>query len=398
MRELAPALLADVDEGRLISPKQRSYQQDVGDQIREKNIYAIPARVVDKIREDEESDNNLASVDIVVDGIRNPSEMAYLRDTFPHFFVIAVFAPFEVRWKRREDDYDGNVWPFRRDDERDSGEFERPWGQKVQLCVDRSDVLISNDRQFSEPWIRAELQQNMASYIELMKNPGSRGPHPWELNMAQAYEASLMSSCCKRRVGAIVVREETGQRLSRSYVIASGYNEAPLDIPSCTDRGGMNRPDYCYKDEKIKAALKEQYRLCPKCGTELEFTEDFDLPFICPNDDCRARLGSDFIPGRMLDLCIAIHAEEAAVLQASKFGGTQVDGSTLYTTTFPCPLCAKMIVYAGIEKVFFAEPYPEDEAINALREGDVPTELFEGVKGRAYHRLFEPPAYKPEGG
>lgn len=81
-------------------------------------------------------------------------------------------------------------------------------------------------------------------------------------------------------------------------------------------------------------------------------------------------------------------------MQASRFGGTQVDGSVLFTTTFPCPLCAKMILHAGIEKVFFAEPYPQDEAIDALTEGDIRAELFEGVKGRAYHRLFEPPLYK----
>jgi dCMP deaminase len=99
----------------------------------------------------------------------------------------------------------------------------------------------------------------------------------------------------------------------------------------------------------------------------------------------------------MLDLCIAVHAEEAALLQAAKFGGTEIDGSLLYTTTFPCPLCAKMIIQAGIEKVIFAEPYPQDDAINALSDGGVPAELFEGVKGRAYHRLFEPPPYKQKG-
>jgi len=398
MRELAPWFVPDLDKGKLVSPAHRAYQQDVGDRIRKERIHAIPERVVASIRQAEESDMAAASSHIVIDGIRNPSEMTYLRDRFPHFFVVAVFAPFDVRWKRREEDYGGNQRPFRRDDERDSGEFERPWGQKVQICVDRSDVLISNEGDFVDPSIEEELQGKLNSYIDLMRKPGSRGPHPWELNMAQAYEASLMSSCCKRRVGAIVVKEEATERRPRTYVIASGYNEAPASIRSCADRGGMNRPEYCYKDEKIKAVLKEQYRVCPSCGTKLTFPEEFDLPFICPNGECRARLGSDFVPGRMLDLCIAVHAEEAALLQASRFGGTEVDGSILYTTTFPCPLCAKMIVHAGIEKVFFAEPYPEDEAINALDEGRVPTELFEGVKGRAYHRLFEPPAYKPEGG
>lgn len=395
MRELAPSLVPDVDRDKLVSREHRAYQQDIGDKVRKKQIYAMPEKVVSNIREDEESDTALASLPIVIDGIRNPSEMTCLRDTFPHFFVIAVFARFEIRWNRREKDYKGNMRAFRRDDERDSGEFEPAWGQKVQLCVDRSDVLISNERDFVEPIIEQELQQRVDSYIDLMREPGSRGPHPWELNMAQAYEASLMSTCCKRRVGAIVVKEEATERRPRTYVIASGYNEAPSSIRSCADRGGTNRPEYCYKDEKIKAVLKEQYEVCPKCGTRLEFPEEFDLPFTCPN--CGARLGSDFIPGRMLDLCIAVHAEEAALLQASKFGGTEVDGSTLYTTTFPCPLCAKMILYAGVERCVFAEPYPEDEAIDALKEGGVPAELFEGVKGRAYHRLFEPPPYSPEG-
>ena len=330
--------------------------------------------------------------------------MTHLRNEYPHFFVIAVFAPVQVRFDRVREYYGGkSPDDFERDDARDSGEFEPYWGQKVQLCVDRSDILISNERQWDEPRIREELQEKINDYIDLMKRPGLRGPNPWELNMGQAYEASLMSSCCKRKVGAIIVREEGREdrreevmqrrpQQSRSYIIASGYNEAPLNIRPCIQRGGDAKPEYCYKDEKIKAVLRKEYKRCPKCGKELRFPEEFSLPFTC---DCGARLGSDFMPSRMLDLCIAVHAEEAAILQASKFGGMQVEGSTLYTTTFPCPLCAKMIVHAGIKAVYFAEPYPEDEAINILEEAGMPPKLFEGVKGRAYHRLFEPSPYKP---
>jgi len=394
MRELAPKFVDDLDEEKLYSPKHRSYQQDVGDKIRKRKIDAIPAEVVKKIKEDEKRDKSLQSRDIVIDGIRNPSEMTYLSDVYPHFFLVAVFAPVDVRWDRiyERGDYDGDQYAFERDDTRDSGELEPAWGQKVQLCVDRSDILISNERQFVEPHIKEELQGTLNSYIQLMKNPGSRGPHPWELNMGQAYEASLMSTCCKRKVGAVIVKEKAMEDRSRSYVIAGGYNEAPLNVMPCFQRGGSARPEYCYRDEKIKAVLRKEYKHCPKCGKELQIPAEFDLPFIC---DCGARIGSDFIPGRMLDLCIAVHAEEAAILQASKFGGTQIEGSTLYTTTFPCPLCAKMIVHAGIGTVVFAEPYPQDEAIGTLEEANVGRFLFEGVKGRAYHRLFEPPPYKP---
>ncbi len=391
MRELAPRFIKDLDKQKLVSPKDREYQQWVGNEIRKQDFYAIPQKVFGKIRDDEKKDSALASMDIVVDGIRNPGEMVFLRDKFPHFFVISVFASFSTRWKRSQKAYEGNEWSFRRDDERDSGESEPSHGQKVQLCVDRSDISISNDIQFDQPSIKEELQNRLGEYVHLMKEPAWRGSHPWELNMAQAYDASLASTCCKRKVGAVVVKEEAdvGDHRQRNYVIATGYNEVPLNIKSCADRGGRNNPEYCYKDEKIKEVIRRDYQKCPKCGTEIKFEENFTLPIICSNPECDARIGKDFIPGRMLDICPAVHAEESAILQASKFGGTQIDGSVLYTTTFPCPLCAKMIVQAGIIKCYFVEPYPQDDAIKALDEGGITAQLFEGVKGRAYHRLFE---------
>lgn len=388
MRDIAPSLIDDVDNEKLNNPEYRKYQQDIGNKIRAKELFSIPQALVGKIQVDEDGDKSLRDRDIVIDSIRNPSEMNYLRGIFPRFFVMAVFAPWVARWERIKNIYGERQRDFLRDDAQDSGEDEPTFGQKVQLCVDRSDILISNERQFEEPCIKEELQANVGSYVGLMRKPGARGPHQWELNMGQAYQASLMSTCCKRKVGAIVAREEATKEGARSYVIAGGYNEVPPRVRSCAQRGGDAKPEYCYKDEKIKEALKDEYNYCPGCGKELQIPEEFILPFIC---DCGARIGKDFIPGKVLDLCIAVHAEEAAILQASRFGSTQIEGNTLYTTTFPCRLCSKMIVHAGIEKVVFAEPYPEDEAINILAEAKVPTLLFEGVKGRAYHRLFEPP-------
>lgn len=396
MREIAPRYVKGVDKDKLYDPKNRSYQQYIGNEIRNKKIDAIPKGVLKRIKKDEGEDKSLKSKDIVIDGIRNPREITFFQDIYPHFFVIAVFATYQVRWSRKSDIYNGNQYDFDRDDVQDSGEFEPAWGQKVQLCVDRSDVLISNNLPFEEqPRIKEELQSRIKGYIDLMKSPGKTRPQPWELNMSQAYQASLMATCCKRKVGAVIVKEQALEGRPRSYVIASGCNEAPLTVIPCIQRGGTTKPDYCYRDEKIKTVLRNEYKRCPKCGAEIEFAEEFDLPFLCPNSECDAKIGRDFIPGRMLDLCIAVHAEQAALLQTSRFGSTQVEGGILYTTTFPCPLCAKEIVNAGISRVVFAEPYPQDDAIRVLEEANVPAELFEGVKGRAYNRLFEPPPYKP---
>jgi len=382
MRDIASKEIQDVDMDKLYSPKKRSYQQDIGNQIRAKNVYSIAAKVGDDITAHENANHLLSVAPIVIDGIRNPAEMIYFRDRFPHFFSIAVFAPKGIRWLRKRDVYEGDQAAFEVDDSRDAGDSEPAYGQAVQLCVDRSDILVSNEKQFTEPRVKQDLQDKIELYVSLMRRPGSMLPHNWELVMGQAYHSSLMSTCCKRRVGAVIIKEDVTDRQSRSYVIASGYNEAPINIRTCSQRGGRTDPWYCHKDEKIKDKLKEQYQWCPRCGEKLDFAKLTTLPFICPK--CHSRLGSDFIPGRMLDLCIAVHAEEAALLQAARFGATAVDGSVLYTTTFPCPLCAKMIVQSGIRKILFAEPYPQAEAVDILGEAGIPAELFEGVKGRAY--------------
>jgi deoxycytidylate deaminase len=71
-----------------------------------------------------------------------------------------------------------------------------------------------------------------------------------------------------------------------------------------------------------------------------------------------------------LDLCRAVHAEERAILQAAKYGGMSLEGSALYTTTFPCKLCAKKILETGISTVIYVEPYPKSDSFKMLEEAE----------------------------
>ncbi len=98
------------------------------------------------------------------------------------------------------------------------------------MCVDRSDLIISNERQFTEPSVKQDLQDKLDLYLMMMEKPGSTLPHDWELNMGQAYESSLMSTCCKRKVGAVIAKEDTVGGQARSYIVATGDNEAPTNI------------------------------------------------------------------------------------------------------------------------------------------------------------------------
>lgn len=62
----------------------------------------------------------------------------------------------------------------------------------------------------------------------------------------------------------------------------------------------------------------------------------------------------DFIEaGKNSELSSALHAEQALIVEAAR-KGISLEGADIYVTVFPCPVCAKMIAYSGIKRVFFS--------------------------------------------
>ena len=55
-----------------------------------------------------------------------------------------------------------------------------------------------------------------------------------------------------------------------------------------------------------------------------------------------------------MDKCLCLHAEESAVMEA---GRPRTLGGTIYTTSFPCQLCTKMIIQAGIVRIVYNKNY-----------------------------------------
>ncbi len=121
------------------------------------------------------------------------------------------------------------------------------------------------------------------------------------------------STCLRRNVGAVVVKNK--------QVLATGYNGAPSGIVHCEEVGCMR--------------------------------EELGIP-----------------SGERHELCRALHAEQNAFLQAARHG-ISLDRGTLYITTQPCSICAKMIINVGIKKVVIEGSYPDEMAINFLNEAGV---------------------------
>ncbi|MGM9544201.1 MAG: nucleoside deaminase [Romboutsia timonensis] len=58
------------------------------------------------------------------------------------------------------------------------------------------------------------------------------------------------------------------------------------------------------------------------------------------------------------------HGEVVAIRDACKNLGTHnLSGCTLYTTGEPCPMCLSAIMWAGIEKVYYAKSLDENSAL-----------------------------------
>ncbi len=84
------------------------------------------------------------------------------------------------------------------------------------------------------------------------------------------------------------------------------------------------------------------------------------MPYI--NGDPR----SSFKKGINIELSTALHAETRLIAEASRLG-ICLDGAELFTTTFPCPWCAKVLAYSGIRRVYFVEGYSVLDAESILK-------------------------------
>jgi deoxycytidylate deaminase len=106
----------------------------------------------------------------------------------------------------------------------------------------------------------------------------------------------------------------------------------------------------------------------------------------------------------LLEFSRVIHAEMSAISDAARLGRA-TKNAILFCTTFPCHLCAKHIVAAGIDRVVFLEPYPKSlsqklHPDSITFETDVAKKvLFEpfiGISPRRYRDIFEKKTRKTE--
>ena len=145
----------------------------------------------------------------------------------------------------------------------------------------------------------------------------------WETYfMSIATLVASRSTCLRRAVGAVIVKNRR--------VLATGYNGAPTGIKHCMDAGCLR--------EKLDVQSGERH-----------------------------------------ELCRGIHAEQNAIIQAA-FHGVSIKDGTLFCTNLPCSICTKMIINAGINKIYYQSGYADFMSEELLKEAGIEVIKIEIIK------------------
>jgi dCMP deaminase len=121
------------------------------------------------------------------------------------------------------------------------------------------------------------------------------------------------STCLRRAVGALIVKDKR--------ILSTGYNGAPTGLKHCLEMGCLR--------EKLNVPSGEKH-----------------------------------------ELCRGIHAEQNAIIQAA-YHGVCIKDATLFCTNMPCSICAKMIINAGIKRIYYHSGYADAMSKEMLREARI---------------------------
>ncbi|MBN1325830.1 hypothetical protein JW977_02515 [Candidatus Falkowbacteria bacterium] len=93
-----------------------------------------------------------------------------------------------------------------------------------------------------------------------------------------------------------------------------------------------------------------------------------------PNNDECYKIGcirDNLKPGeKTAELCSATHSEANCIAQAAR-DGVSLKGTSIYVTTFPCPMCAKLIATSGITKCYYNQGWANFDGERVMKAAGV---------------------------
>lgn len=347
--------------------------------------------IIKTIREEDKEKQQKTQV--VIDAIRSPLEAIFFQERYAAFFLVAVSCSDSDRKDRlRKLKYSENDIKIIDEQEyksRDINENTSFSVQDIQACLQRADIYVSNPNEKNKVSEFKSLANQLIRFITLMKRPGCITPTALERGMQVAYTAKLHSGCISRQVGAVI----TDNNFS---IQAVGWNDTPYGQVPCILRNRFDmingRDQNAYSEyEKTNVDYISHFKKNSEKYIEIKSGRNISF---CFKSEFNSFKGKDNQVHTR-----ALHAEENAFLQISKYGGRGIKDGFLFTTASPCELCAKKAYQLGIKNIYYIDPYPGIATEHVIESGSNKPNLvlFSGAIGIAFHRLYTPMvAYKDE--
>lgn len=275
---------------------------------------------------------------------------------------------------------------------RDHDEEGRKLGQRVGKTFPLADYFVTSES-------RPALERQLKRLVQLTFGNPYISPSRDEQAMFFAKAAALRSLDLSRQVGAAIVTPD-------GDIVSTGCNEVPKfggglywgeDEVRVRDyeRGSDSNVDI--KREIVEDAFDRLQRTKNMLSRDAQRKSSVELADA-------ALFGSEpFLrDGQLFDVIEfgrAVHAEMAAIAHAARVG-VRLQDTRLFCTTFPCHICARHIVAAGIRDVVFIEPYEKSRTAELYSDSISvePSEpspnranfiAFVGVAPRRYLDFFE---------
>ena len=353
----------------------------------------------------------------IIDSLKHDKEVEFLRNTYGQFLsVMSVYEPYGIRLEsllKKNAPLTQSRIPLSEDPKArqaleeeagkilnyDRGESQSAYGQNVGKAFHLADVFISTK---NETITGFNVEKQINRFINLLFGAPFITPTKDEYGSFYAHAAALRSADLSRQVGATITTKD-------GELISAGCNEVPCAGGGAYWEGTPEGTDYRDFKEGIDANaqmknenVKEIFEALKQAGWLSDGyknkTSDELLDAALYKESPPAILRDTGI-ANIIEFGRIVHAEMTAITDAAR-RGIALKGATLYTTTFPCHVCARHILASGIQRVVYIEPYPKSHAGSQYRksikidddeEADsnaVQFDAFMGIAPRVFMQLF----------
>ena len=366
------------------------------------SMAALAVREIEKHRSGRERDSQ--PIVYLLKSLKNPDEVELLRQVYGEAFaLVGVASSADERRKTLSD----SISLFGDDlsllaeqliarDESDSN--NREFGQNVRDTYSMADVFVPSGAGM-------DVSGDVDRYVDSIFGSPFLTPRPEEEGIWFAQGAALRSAAPARQVGVALIPKI-------GTPVVAGTNEVPKpgggqywagDRPDHRDFQAGHDPNPNY----IRGVVQELLERLAKHGWLVDDLSNLSGPALVARASQPDDAGTSVLGGArafaLIEFTRCLHAEQAAIVNAAR-SGVSTQGSILFSTTFPCHECAKMIIGAGIVEVHYIEPYPKSlvgslyrhlidtsppvKADPGLVGSRVPFYQFLGIAPRYYMRAF----------